>query len=141
MPFLRMSHGFLLRMELLKIMLSNDVPFNILFRNSLLQYFTFGRLKRTVFGRLKYVISGIIQYFSFWEIEMCRSWETEMCNTRKIEMCHSRETEISRFRDIVILQFSGDWNLFFREIKHAILGRLNCSFLGVWTSHFQGIEM
>ena len=58
------------------------------------------------------------------------------------------EIEICHFWDIKILQFSGDWNLSFREINFAVFKRLKCSFfeglsmtfLGNWNIAFSGNE-
>ena len=59
-----MCHGFLSRMELLKIMLSNDVPFNILFRE-------FARAIAIFHFRE-------IETYCFWEIEICHFGENTL---------------------------------------------------------------
>ena len=88
-----------------------------------------------------------IEMCDFQEIEMCHFRESEMCHFREIEMCHFREIEMFYFWEIelchsrrlkyvifTILQFSGDWNWSFRDIKLAVFERLKCFFF------FRGIE-
>ena len=96
----------------------------------------FGRFKSVIFGWLKYLIFMILKYFHFREFEICRPREIEMFHFREIELCHSGK--ICHFRDI---QFSGDWNLSFREIKLVIFEKLkfrglNMTFSGNWNVTF-----